>query len=328
MRQSQYKSRGFTLIEVLAATGIMAVVILVVLSMTTNVLSVWNRSSGKLNSNYEARVALDLLATDFETLVMRNRPFCWIEVKYSEPDAGDLDYGGALPLMPELYFMARVEDRPRFTSNSSGGDPERIYGDICAVAYRVLYQDPIDPDKNEFPMFGLYRFIIDSEFTFTDVMNAPTDGDGNVLPVDSLLEQMKDSQYRDENGDVQRVDTDIIKTIQMAENFLSANIVDMRVVFYYSDPLNNNQIKPITVGNSPTGDPLPFIYSNALYINNSSTSIPGTLEFVDIAITVMSPEGLAIVESESAEAGVNWPQLVTQYGTTFSRRVPIMAKPL
>lgn len=315
--QKQKTSRGFTLIEVLAATGIMTVVILIVLSMTTNVLSVWNKSSGKLGANYEARVALDLLANDFETLVMRNRPFCWIQVDYAQPDHDLSDYSGALPNMPQMYFMARVEDRPRYTSSSSGGEPEPIYGDICAVAYRVLYQDPINPGSGDYPMFGLYRFVIDSEHTFTDVMNVPEGEDA-----DELASLMIGSEFRNEVGDIETVDAD---TIRQDENFLSANIVDMRVVFYYLDP-ETGDILPITEGNEEDAPPVNFTYTDTLNIQGSS--VPGTLEYVDIAITVMTSEGLSVMESRSAESGVSWHDLVAQYGTTFSRRVPIMAKPL
>lgn len=324
--------RGFTLIEVLAATGIMAVVILVVLSLTTNVLTHWNRSTGKLSSNYEARVALDILANDLESLVMRNRPFCWIQVDYVEPDHGSISYANAIPEMPQMYFMARVEDRPRFTSDDDDGDgqPDPIYGDICTVAYRLIYQNPLDPGANnpeDLPIFGLYRFVIDSFFTFQYVMDTgDSDSNGQPDPLDKLAPQMLTSKYRDENGDEQDVEAD---TISQDENFLSANIVNLRAVFWYTDPTESdpaNQLKAITSTEDASGDPISFTYTNRLNIDGRG-AVPGTLEYVDISVTVMSPEGLAIMESESIDTN-DWDEVVAQYGTTFSRRVHIMAKPL
>lgn len=313
MNQSS-KARGFTLIEILAATAIMSVVILVVLSLTTNVLNVWNRSTGKLGSNYEARVALDLMANDLETLVMRNRPFCWIEVNYASP-AHPLSYSGALPQMPEMYFMARVEDRPRF--NNAG---DAIYGDICAVGYRVFYQNPLDPgNQTDFPMFGLYRFAIDSERTFTNVMD--TGGD----PAPSLSALMTGSKYLDENGEEKTVGS-LEGVMQGAENFLSANIVDVRAVFWYLDA-ESKQLVAITDTGDEHGAPRPFTYTDRLNIVGDEDA-SGTLEYVDIAITVMSPDGLAVMESNSVTTDTDWFDLVAQYGTTFSRRVQIMAKPL
>ncbi|GHC00093.1 PulJ/GspJ family protein [Cerasicoccus arenae] len=310
-------ARGFTLIEVLAATAIMSVVILVVLSLTTNVLSVWNRSTGKLNSNYEARVALDLLANDFETMVLRNRPFCWVKVDYNKPDEKDLsDYTGALPAMPEMYFMARVEDRPRYTSSNTP-----IYGDICAVSYRVLYQNPVDPDDEAFPLFGLYRFVIDSQHTFNDVMSPDNTGSA-----DDLRSLMNESKYWNEAGIEVAVNADgIEKVIGKSENFLSANVVDLDIVFWYYNSVTNAP-RAITSNGEADGDPLSFTYTDRLNVPDAPTAI-GPLEYVDIAITVMSPEGLAIVESQSTDA-TEWNELVAQYGTTFSRRIQIMAKPL
>lgn len=323
MNQQNSQARGFTLIEVLAATAIMSLVILVVLSLTTNVLSVWNKSTGKLDSNYEARVALDLMANDLETLVMRNRDFCWIQVDYASPDH-PLSYDGALPKMPEMYFMTRVEDRPRYSNTDADGDgkSDPIYGDICAVTYKVLYQNPLNPnDQTEFPMFGLYRFIVDSQHTFTDVMDTSS---GNST--DELKALIAVSGYLDEAGDVASVsDKGIDATIAQSENFLSANVVDLRVVFWYLEPSTGNLV-PITTGKTAAGDPIDFTYTDKLYVDGTAT--PGTLEYVDISVTVMSPEGLAAVQSGSVESDITWHDLVAQYGTTFSRRVQIMAKPL
>ncbi|WP_309384216.1 PulJ/GspJ family protein [Cerasicoccus frondis] len=330
--KQDFKARGFTLIEILAATGIMTVVILIVLSLTTNVLSVWNRSTGQLTANYEARVALDIMATDLETMVLRNRDFCWLDVRYERPTSTGITYTGALPTMPEFYFMARVEDRPRF-SGASGTSP--VYGDICAVGYKVLYQDPLTPTGGAYPMFGLYRFLIDSEHTFTDVMSA-----GSGVDLKTAMESGDGSgaEYYNQDGVATNVDS-IDTTIASAENFLSANVVDLNVIFWYHDtnldlilPLNGdwaaNSSKTKGAVMTVESEGVDFTYTNQLNAEGAAIAAKGTLEFVDISVTVMSPEGMKIIQNNAANIDENWHELVAQYGQTFSRRVQIMAKPL
>lgn len=340
MKKHAKQARGFTLIEILAATGIMTVVILIVLSLTTNVLSVWNKSTGQLTSNYEARIALDVLETDLGTMVLRNRDFCWVQVKYEEPKKGDLEYTDAIPKMPELYFLARVEDRPRYSG--SGGvnsyATNTVYGDICAVAYRMVYQDPVTKGTSvptDFPMFGLYRFVVDSESTFTDIMSQTSDTPGVPLELYDMMDANKFG-YIDETGlkvpksSSPGVDSLIVEM----ENFLAAGIVDLSVIFWYStidSTTGQLDYRAITNTGDASGTPLDFIYTDRLIIEEKPGE-SGTLEFVDISLTVISPEGMSIMHdvdkmSGSIDVG-GWHDLVAQYGQTYTRRVQIMAKPL
>ncbi|MGE9295443.1 MAG: PulJ/GspJ family protein [Puniceicoccales bacterium] len=317
------RSAGFTLIEILAATGIMAVVILVALSLTTNVLTAWNTGAGKLTSNYEARIALDLLARDLESLVIRNRQMNWLYVQWDKPEIpGRISqYNDALPYMPQIYFLAPVADRPRFDSAGNA-----IPGDVCAVSYQVAYQNPFTGSRaDDFPapMFALYRFVVDAENTFNEVMD-PLGFD--IGDTSSWLNQrMQGVPYVDEGGANATTAGNIEDTVLTAENFLSANVVDFNMEFYFSDstdPTAQPQRFPAT---RPTNNGTIHI-ADTVYIGNTARS-ELSLEYIDITITVMSDEGLGIIESGSV--GTNqWFDLVAQYGHTYSRRVQVMAKPL
>ena len=46
-----------------------------------------------------------------------------------------------------------------------------IYGDICAVSYRLGYQDPLNSASNDLINLGLYRSIMDVETTFSEALN-------------------------------------------------------------------------------------------------------------------------------------------------------------
>ena len=78
------RNRAFTLIEIMVATVIMVIMVGLVVQITGEVLKVWNRSSGKLAANAEARIALDLLTQDLETAVFRNNGQRWLEAEQTD----------------------------------------------------------------------------------------------------------------------------------------------------------------------------------------------------------------------------------------------------
>ena len=56
-RQNKRQS-AFTLIEIMVASVVMVVLTGLVIQITSEVLKVWSRSSGKLSANAEARIAM------------------------------------------------------------------------------------------------------------------------------------------------------------------------------------------------------------------------------------------------------------------------------
>ena len=72
--------RAFTLIEIMVASVIMVVLVGLVIQITSEVLKVWTRSSGKLAANAEARIAMDMITQDLETAVFRNNGQQWLRV--------------------------------------------------------------------------------------------------------------------------------------------------------------------------------------------------------------------------------------------------------
>jgi len=325
MIQPTKKKKAFTLIEILAATGIMAVVILVALGMTTNVLTAWNRGAGKLTSNFEARVALDMLTRDLESLIVTNKVINTLEVRWEEPEIpGRLNYDGALPPMPKIYFLAPVVDRPRFNS-----DGENLAGDICAVAYQVAYQNPFTGNIDEqfpTPMFALYRFVIDPESTFQQVMTIGFTP--STQPREDWLSQRMGAAgvtYIDETGNrVGLQSGNIDDEITMSPSFLSANVVDFQLEFYFSNS-ENREDPPQRIPELGGQEGDSFVIANRVYINGRLRPTL-KLEFIDVKITVMSDEGLGVIESGVVGDTDTWQDLVAQYGSTFSRRVHVMSQ--
>jgi prepilin-type N-terminal cleavage/methylation domain-containing protein len=134
---------AFTLIEVLVASSIMAVLVTIVLSITTRVLDTWSLSSAILTKSSDASIALNYLAQDLESALFRNDRNVWL-IADKEKKTGTI----------WLRFFTHALDRDTGTA------------DVNAVSYQLLYINPIKPSSNKNKIYGLYRTVKDGEITF------------------------------------------------------------------------------------------------------------------------------------------------------------------
>ena len=299
--------RGFTLIELMAASGIMIVIIMLVLSLTTNVLNTWTQSSGRLAQNFEARVAMDILALDIEAMDLRSSGIACLEV-----EQGD-DAGGEADSVTRMYFLSKILDKP-------GND---IAGDVCAVEYQLIFRNPYDiteiaggigangqPNK---PVYGLYRYTVDSETTFNSVL---TLDDYDAANNNTALSTRMAGGFNTVTDDGTEISANQMHAAESKRYFLSANIADFQVTFYYRDTAGD--IQPINTS---------FVYAGGeLYENGAATPTNtfSSLVYVDIKMTVLGDEG-ARLQAAGLLDGMDWEAFKAVYGETFTRRVYLMS---
>ncbi len=157
-RQTKQRSTssGFSLLEVLVASAVLAIVLAVLLGTLTASLSLWRNTEGKLYSDREARAAELLIAQDLNSVVMPANPDLWPRV-----DDGTLQF---LVTKPEDY------------------QGEGEVGDVCFVEYSV------DPSQNI-----LTRTFYPSKRTYDEIIlsgsfPSPSPGDGQVLAANVLAD--------------------------------------------------------------------------------------------------------------------------------------------
>lgn len=210
---------GFTLIEIMVATAVMIVLVGLVVQITSQVLNVWNRSSGKLAANAEARVAMQLITQDLETAVFRNNGLEWLRAEKS-----DVNFlSGYTEQTTTLKLFSPALDRP--------DGP----GDICAIGYLLDFRNAVTGTQTGDQTFVLYRNVVDAQTTFNSLM-----GSGNQ---DSLT-----------GGEWS--DASIVGLTPVGSNYLCANIVQFVIDFYVEgdpDPVANTSV--IYGGNSATVGP-------------------------------------------------------------------------
>ena len=84
---SQKRKSGFTLIELMVSMGITAIIITVLVTITGVATDTWTRSRSQLRASRQAKVLIDTMAKDFESLVSRRgSDMEWLYVAM-DPDA-------------------------------------------------------------------------------------------------------------------------------------------------------------------------------------------------------------------------------------------------
>ena len=296
-RTRRTAKRAFTLIEIMVATVIMIVLVGLVIQITSEVLKVWTRSSGKLSANAEGRIAMDMITQDLETAVFRNNGQQWLRVDGPEPLAAGAPYTSQTVA---LKLFTAALDRDKFEPGvvDSEGKPIPIPGDICGVAYRLAYQESYDQTgvaaDDRVSVYALYRAVERADDTFDDLMGSSSDTASPQLILD-------------DSGPTFWTEAEITA----ADNYLVSNIVDFKVLIYENDPTATSTV-PVNVDANfeLSGD---YAYGGTGATLTGGSQLP--LLYADIMLTVVSDTGLNMLDNlgkipESAA------EIVQQHGDT------------
>lgn len=289
---------AFTLIEIMVASVIMVILTGLVIQITSEVLKVWNRSSGKLSANAEVRIALDFLTQDLETAVLRNNGKQWLRVEAPiDPGGPYTDQTVAL----KLFSPALDRD-------------QSVAGDICAVGYQLDYGPAYEGAEDN--VYALYRKIVNPEVTFNSVM-----GSSSVPLQDSLAGGQWES---------------IVDQTERA-NYLAGNILEFKVFLCIDDGTgadifinardenNDNPVKLLDGNNYAFG-------SNPNNPDTTVIEITDQLLYAEVHLKVISDEGLQLLQRFDEVGAFDKykaaSDIVTEHGQTFIRRVNFLALPL
>src|SRR5438045_2204209 len=150
--------RAFTLAELLIATGITAIIVVLFGTMLGSLLNTASRANQRIDAFREARAALQMIERDFSNLVPTQwniqtsppspitRPAAYFALEniYTDPAAGNQQIFGLVAVKPT-------------------GAPAPSLGDVCAVGYYCRWEGN---------RYTLRRFFRDSAHTFSVLQNA------------------------------------------------------------------------------------------------------------------------------------------------------------
>ena len=280
---------AFTLIEIMVATVIMVILTGLVVQITSEVLKVWNRSSGKLAANAEARIAMDFLTQDLEAAVFRNNGMQWLEAT-QEDLSNPFTISGYKTTTLKLFSPAT--DRP--------DGP----GDICGIAYLLDFRNAIDGGTDGDQTFVLYRNVVSAADTFNDLMGSPAQ-------LTMSIGEWTEANIRGVEG----------------RNYLVSSVVDFQVTFYLADdgdPATAEEIPPGTAvrfgGSSPT------VGSGATGAFNRPLAYADIMLRV---LTAEALQVVQRGNSALASTGyTTWSDFIAANSEVFIRRVNFLARPL
>ena len=146
---SQVSPAGFTLIEVLVSSAVLAIVLAVMFSALSTSMSLWRNTDNKIVADREARAVNFLLSRDLANVVMPASTNLWPRIVTNRIGREN------------VYYLKFLTVTPAGGQSATGAEP----GDVCYVEYAVL------PSTNG-PGREVRRLFWPSSRTYTEVLTS------------------------------------------------------------------------------------------------------------------------------------------------------------
>ncbi len=304
-------AKGFTLAELMVAMSITLVLVLLTLLITGTAIDTWKAARTEIRAAGQAKIMLNALGRDLESLVSRmgNNDSQWLIASTTPQGVGP--EGQESPNAARLTFFTSASDRyngnagSRERLSAGGGDRNADQGgDVSAVSYQLDFVDPVFGNPNQrFATFVLYRNLLDPNETYN----------GSLMGRQDLETAFNAAAGRNELADL------------MCENVYEFTVT---FVVAYRDAAGQNLTTKITVMSSDAG--LQTVRNFAINgtglapnLNTRSEFVGGRITSVELAITVLSDEGIAILKRNPFQNANASAQFIEQNSFRYTRSVTI-----
>lgn len=316
--------RAFTVIELLVAVGVTALLVSLMLTIVVNVMGGWSKSSGSLTSGNQARNVLDMLTADLQGAILRRDGNVWLAATIQASPSGGQWSGSKKPstassLDPNtnptssLYIPAITANRTiddyrfglggvwlRFFTNvadtNTAGDLTKISAPR-AVSYQIVRNLVVAGGTEKRYLF--YRSELAPNTTFTTGYN------------------LFDTAYYTGAGAVIRTPA--------ADSVIATNVVDFGVRFYNRSSTNASVLIFPDTGNFSFGATSDTTKSGSGVDNSPVRDFPTDVE---IYVRVLTDEGAT--KLANLEDGLNstetWWDIVQANSRVYTRRIEIKSK--
>lgn len=311
--------RGFTLVELMTAMAITAILVVVIMQLTNQGVDLWRSVREDVNTSTRSRAALQTMSRDFESFQMRagDNAYEWMFAKADQAVKG-APKGMEIPRSARCVFFACAPDRNPSVSSSislrSNYREARAHnrdtqGDVNAIGYRLMYRDQIlnlpGTDKGEdgsYPLFSLYRQVISPRNTFERLLGT------------DKLDGAYDAFAQDDE-----------------KNFLCENILEMNLTFTVRYPSSSNEKKGasydiVTVPIISSGNKGHRVDVYGDRIEVDGTRYPNArIVAANISITVVTEEGMMLIEQvrQKRRRAPKAADFFARYTRSFARMVNV-----
>lgn len=351
-------SSAFSLIELIVALGVTAVIAGIMITIVVNLLDAAQRATGTLMSSNQAKVALDFIAQDLQSAVMRPDGNVWLAATV-QPDqnaengdsgagmarwtatAGGVtkpgigtpgDADSSLELDPQAggNSTRRLEDYRfgpagvwlRFFAiepDSNGSLADRSV--VRGVGYQIIRYEVQDGGSLR---YGLFR-------SFVRPFSAGANGQSTFeVGYDLFFDSDTDPSYNNPAVDgAQSGDPSSIRRPQR-NHLLANNVIDFGVRFWARAndgeleirfPVDNNNRGFAATSN--LDDPVPPV--PAAGAPTAAQMTYGFPEVAEIFMRVLSDDGAEVLEAHERNPfpGTTWWELALENSEVFTRRIEI-----
>ncbi len=315
--------RGFTLVELMTAMAITAVLVLIIGQLTRQSIDLWKTVREDVNAASSSRVALQTMAHDLESFQLRagaNR-FQWLAA-WADDDVQGAPKDLKIPRSARCVFFACAPDRNPSVSSSGAlrsnyraarAHNTETQGDVNAISYRLMYRDQIlnlpgsdGGDVGMFPLFSLYRTVIPPRESFERLL-----GKESLAAAYTAFEQEEE------------------------KNFLCENVLEMTLIFnvQYVDGKADAETGraeyatisvPVISSSKSAKDKKVEVYGDRIMVNGEELR-NARLISADISITTLTEEGVGVVEQvrKGRRRAPKPAEFFNRYTRSYSRSVSL-----
>jgi prepilin-type N-terminal cleavage/methylation domain-containing protein len=351
--------RGFTLLELLVAVSVTALLAVMLLNITSQVVTSQTKASGNLETNQAAQFILDRVQEDLQCALYRNDGNVWLAAsilndaensgvwakgKRSKPSSisirvttDDWADGPDDPIAQANNQWPLTDSRfgvggiwLRFFSQAPELDPEaKNTGGVRAIGYQIIRYGLTGSETSK-PRYQLFRSDVATRETFQAGYDLhPVNGGyrsnakGGIRAPQNIINPIFD--------DTRGPSTDFS---------LAANVIDFGIRAYLIDKNNEGtgflrQIFPdVNASSSGSASSHEFLAtSNATYRTNANEELYAFPEVVDVMVRILTTEGASAISAYeegliSAPDGFSqdayWWDIAERNSEVYVRRIRVL----
>jgi prepilin-type N-terminal cleavage/methylation domain-containing protein len=350
------RRRAFTLVEVLVATAVTALIAGLMITVIVNVMSSWRRSSDTLQTNAQAKIALDYLAQDLGAVVMQRDARAWLIATVQPDQSGVGDAGGTLGLWTASGGGSLKPGwaSPGSPTSSLDLDPASDRLEDCRFGMAGVWLRLITsvPDSND--TSGIQQTSAPRAVGY-QIVRHPLSGSSTATSARYALFRAEVRPFHDTAGSqaastlVNGYDLGAAPyTVATANNLadtgnirrarrdilLANNIVDFGVRLHTRDPATGNLVLAFPTSNNNRGfaatTNTAFSPGGSSFTYLGAAMTYGFPEVAEVFIRVLTEEGARQIEAlETGKLpGLDWWTIVNANSQVYTRRVIINGRPL
>lgn len=321
---------GFTIIELLVATAVTALLAGILLIMTNSVLNAWTRTSGNLSANGQAQLVFSMIREDLQASVYRRDLGVWMAVEILEDRTAISNREWTVSSASGQYKpdgnLSNNRGRDlRFTETryGLGGAWLRFFtaaeGEPRAVAYQLARRhvtgEPDDATNPAEVRYMLYRSYMSAKDTFELGYNL----DSNPFP----LHPAPSAGYADPTNNLNTL------TVPPRAEMIASNVIDFGIRLHSR---NGTLLDPVFPVSAAT---LEWDENHLEYLAYGTPTEPFP-DVVDVMVRILTEEGARQIENleeeripvDSGGFQETWWRIAEEHSEVFTQRIYVNARPL